>query len=519
MTMHWLLITFLLSLVSAQTSTDPQNATASSILYGYPLLAWQKAFVPVIDAVGANEWSHGRQLSDASDRAVVKPNVDTLYSRLIYDVSQSSVEITIPDIPDNEFKLFSFYDPYGDNFVNIGTGGFYMPGKYLIRPYDAPGGNGTVGFQKSDNTSGGYIGTVSSPTLYGILLVRWGVNASDISKVHGWQNECGVTIISPTPDLAGATFPSLNSLINVYNVRDSPAMNVMSLLAKYAPTNGPSDEFKAAGISNGTYTAVSSVDLAVANATAVKEVAAAAASPGNIELENNGWSVLSPKYAGVYGTNYALRTLIANTGYLALATPYAVYPTWSNSSYGSANAFLNVASNEAILFTFSGKPPLQDTGFWSLTAYGSDYYLIPNKQNVYALGDRSNITYATGTKVYDVVSGDSNGSYQILLQPGDVAPPANWTSNWLPAPSGGGDVVAQLRFYLAEPSLLDGTYKYPVVEKIAAITKGGGSRGVSNDGSSVGTGAGTSMRDAASSTLWVVAMVAVACVISGTLVL
>ena len=53
---------------------------------------------------------------------MVKPNVDTLYSYLVYDLSQSNVEVTIPDVPATEFKLFSFYDPFGDNFANVGTG-------------------------------------------------------------------------------------------------------------------------------------------------------------------------------------------------------------------------------------------------------------------------------------------------------------------------------------------------------------------------------------------------------------
>jgi hypothetical protein len=122
---------------------------------------------------------------------------------------------------------------------------------------------------------------------------------------------------------------------------------------------------KLPGIANVTYTPVASVNLAVANATAVEMVAAAATNPKTINLENHGWSVLSPKYIGIYGTKYALRTLIALTGYLAVRHPYAVYPTWSNASSGNANAFLNLKADEAILFTFSSKPRLQEAGFWS----------------------------------------------------------------------------------------------------------------------------------------------------------
>ena len=231
-----------------------------------------------------------------------------------------------------------------------------------------------------------------------------------------------------------------------------------------------------------------------------------------------------PKYIGVYGTNYALRTLIAATGYLAFANPYAVYPTWANTSSGSANAPLNVASDEAILFTFSGEPPLQEAAFWSLTAYGSDYFLIPNKEDIYEIGDQSNITYPNGTRVYGVTPSSTSNTtaYQVLLQPADVEPPTNWTSNWLPAPSGGGDVFAQLRFFAAETSLADGSYKFPVVERIAAIKRGSGAAGGGNSttagGNSTATGAASSVRDV-SGTPWMAVLVAVICLISGTVAL
>jgi len=40
------------------------------------------------------------------------------------------------------------------------------------------------------------------------------------------------------------------------------------------------------------------------------------------------------------------------------------------------------------------------------------------------------------------------GPFQVLLQPADVTPPANWTNNWLPAPNGGG-ALAFIRKYLS----------------------------------------------------------------------
>jgi len=130
-----------------------------------------------------------------------------------------------------------------------------------------------------------------------------------------------------------------------------------------------------------------------------------------------------------------------------LKAPNALYPFWSNTPSSSddnassplrgAQQYLGAA--EAVVYTFSRKPPLVEGGFWSLTAY-EDNYLIPNGRDVYALGDRSNLTYADGKHVYGFSGGgdgqgdgERDGEFQILVQPADVMPPANWTRNWLPA--------------------------------------------------------------------------------------
>ena len=109
------------TITSAQHISS-QNATKFALLYGYPLLAFQKSSVPRIQQGGTNSLAHARKLRTAVDRDVVKPNADTLYSNAIYDLSRQDVAITIPEVPSYQFALFSFYDPFGNNFANIGTG-------------------------------------------------------------------------------------------------------------------------------------------------------------------------------------------------------------------------------------------------------------------------------------------------------------------------------------------------------------------------------------------------------------
>ena len=60
--------------------------------------------------VGSNVPYNEAELATASDAAVIRPNVDALYSRVGVDLSQSDLVITVPPISDGRFHLFPFYD-------------------------------------------------------------------------------------------------------------------------------------------------------------------------------------------------------------------------------------------------------------------------------------------------------------------------------------------------------------------------------------------------------------------------
>lgn len=188
---------------------------------------------------------------------------------------------------------------------------------------------------------------------------------------------------------------------------------------------------------------------------------------------NNGWSVVQSNLTGDFGSNYGLRMEIASTAYLMLKAPHAVYPSWSNGSEAPPmeGQTLQLGSNESYIYTFSSKPLLRKLGFWSLTAYDSDGFLIENSRNVSSLGDRSSIVYPSGSAIYGPNSRvEDDGPFKILIQAADVEPPTNWTANWLPGPYGGGNFTVLLRWFNAMDGLLNGTYQYPKVTKQAALT-------------------------------------------------
>lgn len=67
--------------------------------YSYPFYPYALAVQGTPNAT-TNTLFHQRDLVTADDTWVVRPNVDTLYSRAFLDLSSSDLEITIPEISD-----------------------------------------------------------------------------------------------------------------------------------------------------------------------------------------------------------------------------------------------------------------------------------------------------------------------------------------------------------------------------------------------------------------------------------
>lgn len=80
--------------------------TLTSQQYGYPLAAYGR----FINQLPINNVTHTRELATASSRAVVRPNADTLYSTVPYDLTKNDLIISFGKL-DNWYWLFSFYDP------------------------------------------------------------------------------------------------------------------------------------------------------------------------------------------------------------------------------------------------------------------------------------------------------------------------------------------------------------------------------------------------------------------------
>jgi len=345
----------------------------------------------------------------------------------------------------------------------------------------------------------GYEGVITCNTAWANMMIRivtYG-NSTDLQAVLDVQKEID---IKPVKRFGLPTGPALTSkslqpndvltaaaFKQAYQLNSSDVTVLLTLMAELEAFNPPANEsdyelvkstFAAAGIANGKYTPPVGLNLTLASqilAGWISEATTVLSPTGAMEPNflslGNSWINLVPGLCGDFSDKikdgYVYRAFTAFSGYLQLVSSQAIYP--ENISGGSAG--LAIATNQSYILHFSGAPL---TAFWSLTLY-VDNYLIANPLNRFSLHKESNLTIA------------ADGSFDILIQAADVAPSTNWTSNWLPGPAGGGGFsmncesnrwpnlekhanIEIVRNYGPDEGMSDGTYVYPVITSVSAIT-------------------------------------------------
>lgn len=277
---------------------------------------------------GSNQINNQAQLASLTSAAVVKPNVDTLYSRVIIDLSQGDLELTVPNITDR-FWIYPFYDTYvahhlhpttqaqvcidnsrfGNNFANISPVNYSQPGVYLVRRADDALARPGIEFPGPASYSK-YQGIVNSPTTYGTLLIRLLLKyntTENLDIVHRIQNE---TKLVPVPRVIQQPYtlaapPFTGSLIND-SLTGTPPEQLLQLLSRIAVYNQParlSERYRIAnilgqaGLVSGTYIRPAGVNItqayAIANATIQKYIS----DPNTINFVGNNWQLQKPGYA------------------------------------------------------------------------------------------------------------------------------------------------------------------------------------------------------------------------------
>ncbi|KAH6625909.1 hypothetical protein C7974DRAFT_473159 [Boeremia exigua] len=411
------------------------------LIYAYPLYIFGNFAGAVLRNVSVNQIFHQCTLAAIGSSAVINPNVDTVYSRAVLGLSTHDVILSIPEVTDR-YWVYPVYDSFGNTIATIGIVNNNTAGDYLIRRADDVGGKPGFYNDSSIVQSGidslqettRYAGVVNLPTTYGTILIRYLVlqnTTSDLNIIRKYQNASSLTEVpraasyapSPPNNASLSSLAPNSSLLGI----DTPA-KLLDFASRFVLYNQP-------------------------EVVSERQRVAGKATSGNF--------LLKPIKATLERT-----TPIA--GYQQLPAQQVLYPGYRSTGFTSQ---FSLAPNQSLLWTFSGKPPVQaqDFGFWSVTVYGDDQYLIPNPIGRSSVSDRTwNLTYqGTNQTIYGPnANSTTNGPFQILLQPSDIPPPANWTSNWLPVSRNFSFIT---RWYVPYPGLTNGSYVYSKIETINAI--------------------------------------------------
>ncbi|WP_084647217.1 DUF1254 domain-containing protein [Parafrankia discariae] len=433
--------------VPATTSTpagSPEDAATDGYVYGYSPVAMARTRANFVCARGTDALANAPTLSTPLSRSVVAPNVDTLYSSAWLDLRGGPVRLTLPDTTDR-YVVFQLLDIYSNTFADLGTRqNGSQPGTYLITP---PGWTGTA---PAGTT------VVAAPSwdvwALGRTLVR---GDGDLAAARAVQ--AGYTLTVTDLGESGTVPPTLPAVDcanppDPQTPDDAGAAFFDELAAVLAADPPPAADAPA-------LTSLASVGVVPGSTPSTGDPATVAAlqagvTAGEAKVRDAAEDVLTPSgtwlgsfEGGTYGTEYLPRSAVAVVGLGANVPEESLY-YWSGPDLGGEA--LNGANTYRMHFAAGQLPPVGSAGFWSVTMYDDEMFLVPNALRRYALGDRSDLAV------------NPDGSIDIYLS---KTAPAGHRQNWLPAPDGPFSLM--IRAYIPTDAALRDSWHPPAIERLS----------------------------------------------------
>jgi hypothetical protein len=420
----------------AYAEMSDEELAAEAYVAGYPLVVSIRTLQRLGGLLGTNTLFWQTALSGPESRFIVAPNRDTLYSIAVIDLRGGPLVLTLPEVTDR-YSTYQLLSPWTDSFAYIGTratGG--RAGSWVIAP---PGWDGEA-------PAGAEV--IESPTQQVFLLGRFLVDDdADVANVLAIRDRSS---LAPLGEPTGAV-PPLGEPAGT--PQDIPAdASFFTELAGSLAANPPPTEAQAAlwaAVEERLGVGPDGV-AATADTALLDDAATAGAERIAAEVEDrtelvDGWSV--NRDIGVYGDDLALRAFVSRIGWGANVPEEAVYPVASVDVDGTE---LDGGVDHTITFGPGQLPPLEELGFWSLSAYGGDMFFAPHPSGRYTVGDRT-----------PGLEPAADGSLTITLSHDEPAGVGGPGTAWLPVPAG--RFVLMLRLYLPAAPILDGAWTPPPV--------------------------------------------------------
>lgn len=442
----------------ARVNDDELHEIAmETCIYAYPLVTTEmtrRASTNVerpnsIGQAPMNQFAHMAAFPDSSWTMVVRPNADTLYSILFYDVSTEPLVVSVPDAK-GRYYLLPLLDAWSDVFESIGT---RTTGSAPLRfAIVGPGWQGRI----PEGTI-----LVRSPTAMGTIGGRAQTNGSaDYDAVHEFQRGL---IAAPMSQFGKVYDPPKGKVNTSWDAHLPPGeqvdhMNAETFLTVFAHAsrgNPPHandnpllHRMRRIGLEPGKSISFTEMSIEVRRAldeawpAALERIKAAATRSG---ISVNGWRI-NLTGIGTYGADYLHRAAVAYSGFGANVVDDAVYP------FGFADADGNpFSADERYIMHFEKDdlPPVR--AFWSVTLYDARQLFAANPIDRYALGDRDDLQF------------NRDGSLDLFIQ--RSSPGQDRQTNWLPAPASG-EFSLTMRLYWPRIAVTDGAWAPPPVERV-----------------------------------------------------
>jgi hypothetical protein len=437
------------------TEDEALRLGTAAYVYGLPIVLMDvtKDVLTAAPTAGStrapiNQFAHMRGYVGPEYKDVVRVSLSTVWSTAWLDLDREPIVLSVPDTG-GRYYVMSLMDMWTNVFGSAGarttgTGA----GCFLIA---GPRWHGTAPAAVKQ--------TFRSPTRFAWILGQILANGSrEFAAVNALQAEYKLTPLSawgrpytPPADVpvdrtvdanaipleqvmrmdAGAYFKRLALLMkdNPPAAADAPMLRLLERLGVV-----PGQDFD---IRKMNPAVARGLNRALAGAPAKIQ-----AATGEV-LPENGW--LSPRNLGNYGTDYALRALIAVIGLGADLPQDTVYPTAFVDGNGKP---LDSANKYLLHFERGQTPPTNVT--WSIAMYQGNFY-VPNPLNRYDLAAWMPLKY------------NADGSLDLYIQA--ESPGEDKEANWLPTPASGPFNVT-IRNYWPKGSAVDGSYKLPGIRPV-----------------------------------------------------
>lgn len=403
----------------------------------------------------------------ASQRKVVTPNNDTIYGAAFLDLASDSVVVQTPqDVPKGHYWTIQIVDVFTTVTHQLGSASGTPGGKFLLV---GPGWKG----EKPQ----GFIDVLRSPTHIAAALGRSYAARTPQAKAQARAvlNQIGVVPLAQDkpgrlafdceasarnkvfpPGITAEMVAADPDMLRARPVHAGTFWDDLKRVLDANPAVGPDDAPMAAQArtlmalreSGAAWRAL--LDRVALQADAELYEAAKYHQAG-VDA-GNGWQ--RQENGGLWGADWFGRALAAVIYIYVNDYREAIYFIRGTDAKG---AFLHGRYRYTITFPKGGLPPVarEKGGFWSLTMYDEDYYMVTGSPN-----GRYNI--GTVNLDADELKFAADGSLTLHLshkQPADK----DGQANWLPAPDG--KFALLVRAYVPTQALLDGSYQLPDVEK------------------------------------------------------